>query len=286
MSLVVTKVVGLATIQDFGRRGHMHEAVPPGGALAPERMIAANRQVNNANDEPVIEVLGQLVVRATAVTVVAETSSHSLGKVHVLHENEELTVASGEYRCAYLAIRGGVGAPEALDGRGTLLSAGLGSPLRANDVITSAQSPEWQPEPGIYMVAGEVRYNGAVGIDVLPGPDLDAFSPNALELLIAVSSVYRVLPTSDRVGTRLSGPALPRKPSYREVSRPMVQGALEVPGDGQPIVLGPEHPTTGGYPIIAVIAAKHLSLFHSVRLGDSVRFSARWADSVRLSESQ
>ena len=54
----------------------------------------------------------------------------------------------------------------------------------------------------------------------------------------------------------------------------MVQGALEVPRDGQPIVLGPEHPTTGGYPIIAVIASAELGRFHAIRLGGSVRFTS------------
>jgi allophanate hydrolase subunit 2 len=80
------------------------------------------------------------------------------------------------------------------------------------------------------------------------------------------------LPASNRVGTRLAGPALPRRADYRERSRPMVRGALEVPRDGQPIVLGPEHPTSGGYPVIGVIASAELGRFHAIRLGGSVRF--------------
>jgi allophanate hydrolase subunit 2 len=105
----------------------------------------------------------------------------------------------------------------------------------------------------------------------LPGPDLDAFEAGALDQL--TSAAYRVLPSSDRVGTRLAGPVLARRADYREVSRPMVRGALEVPRDGQPIVLGPEHPTTGGYPILAVIASAELGRFHAIRLGGAVRFA-------------
>jgi allophanate hydrolase subunit 2 len=91
-------------------------------------------------------------------------------------------------------------------------------------------------------------------------------------LQILLSGEYRILPSSDRIGTRLDGPALPRT-SLAEVSRPMVIGALEVPRDGKPIVLGPEHPTTGGYPIIAVVARPDLGHLFSIRLGGSVRFT-------------
>jgi allophanate hydrolase subunit 2 len=108
-------------------------------------------------------------------------------------------------------------------------------------------------------------------IRVIAGPDLDAFDATALSAL--TSAPYRILPTSDRVGTRLAGPPLPRRPSHVEQSRPMVRGALEVPRDGAPIVLGPEHPTTGGYPILAVIAHADLDRFFSVRLGGELRFT-------------
>ncbi|HMG52684.1 MAG TPA: hypothetical protein VK601_04375, partial [Kofleriaceae bacterium] len=101
-------------------------------------------------------------------------------------------------------------------------------------------------------------------------PDPASFAPGALDVLLA--SEYRVLPTSNRVGTRLDGPALPRSDAP-EVTRPMVLGAIEVPRDGKPIVLGPEHPTTGGYPIIAVVARADLGRLFSIRLGGTVRFT-------------
>jgi allophanate hydrolase subunit 2 len=207
----------------------------------------------------VIEVLGRLVVRATAELEVATDR----GPRELLAPGDELAVASEPLRCAYLAIRGGIAAPLILDGRGTLLAAGLGAPLRAGDVLRAADAPETDGAP-VSFSPGDV-------IHVIPGPDLDAFAPDALAVL--ASEPYRILPTSDRVGTRLAGPALPRLAGHRERSRPMVQGALEVPRDGQPIVLGPEHPTTGGYPVLAVIAHAELGRFHAIRLGGSVRFA-------------
>src|SRR5262249_55099441 len=160
-------------------------------------------------------------------------------------------------RCTYLAIRGGVAAPRILDGHGTLLAAKLGAPLKNGELLQAAAAP-LRERPALAFSPTQV-------IRVVPGPDLDAFGPSVLEALVA--EPYRILPTSDRVGTRLAGTALPRLASYRELSRPMVQGALEVPRDGQPIVLGPEHPTTGGYPVVAVIASTDLGRFHAIRLG-------------------
>jgi biotin-dependent carboxylase-like uncharacterized protein len=259
MTLVVTRVFGLCTVQDIGRTGHMHEAVPPGGALVRELIVAANRAVGNPDDAPAIEVLGQLVVRATGDVVIATDR----GLPRTLRANEELVVASEPLRCTYLAIAGGISAPRVLDGTGTLLCAGLGAPLRAGDKLVAGARHGGGSRALASFVTGDV-------IGVLPGPDLDAFAPDVLAELTAAP--YRVLPTSDRVGTRLAGRTLSRVPEYREQSRPMVQGAVEVPRDGQPIVLGPEHPTTGGYPIVAVIASAELGRFHAIRLGGSVRF--------------
>lgn len=261
MSLAVVRAAGLCTVQDLGRRGHMHEAVPPGGALIRDALVAANRAASNRDDVPAIEVLGQLVVRATTEVVVATDQDGP----RILDEDDELAITSGATRCAYLAVRGGVTALEILDGRGTLLSAGLGAPLRVGDEIMVAGTP--RVETTVPLLRRDDR-----PIRVIAGPDIDAFDSGALQLLCASS--YRISPTSDRVGTRLDGPALPRRAAYREQSRPMVIGAIEVPRDGQPIVLGPEHPTTGGYPIIGVVATADLDRFHALRLGATVRFVA------------
>jgi 5-oxoprolinase (ATP-hydrolysing) subunit C len=227
----VERVIGLVTFQDLGHHGRMHLAVPPGGALVPELLVASNRRVDNADDATCLEVQGRVVIRAT------ET-------------NETFDVSSGPSRCAYLAVRGGF-----LAGH---------RPLAVGDVIASTTAP-----PTTVRVA-QPRFADGESVTIIPGPDLDAFGADALTIL--VSAPYRISPASNRVGTRLEGPALPRRADYRERSRPMVQGALEVPRDGQPIALGPEHPTTGGYPVIGVIASAELGRFHAIRLGGSVQF--------------
>ena len=258
MSLVVTRAMGLVTVQDLGRPGRMHEAVPPGGALVRDRLIAANRAVRNPDGAPAIEVLGELAIRAERELRVATDTTAA----RVLRAGDELAVASEPRRVAYLAVRGGVAAPLVLGGRGALLCAGLGGLVRAGQSFTAADAPEVAGGPLAAEPTGPIR--------LVAGPDREHFTPQALEVLC--SAEYRILPSSNRVGTRLEGPALPRT-GAPEVSRPMVIGAIEVPRDGKPIVLGPEHPTTGGYPIIAVIASSDLGRLFSIRLGGTVRFT-------------
>jgi len=258
MSLVITKLLGLCTVQDFGRIGRMHEGLPRGGALVRSLLARANRAAHNPDDAAAIEVLGRLTVRATQEVEVASDA-----ETRLLRAGEELTIESEPRRVAYLALRGGVDAPVILGSRSTHASAGLGAPLRA----------------GMHVAASDVGRRdarlAALDLDarepirVIAGPDTDAFEPRALADLAAAP--YRVLPTSDRVGTRLDGPRLART-AAPERSRPMTRGAIEVPRDGLPIVLGPEHPTTGGYPVIAVIASDDLDRFFAIRLGGSVRF--------------
>jgi allophanate hydrolase subunit 2 len=265
MSLVVARAIGLVTVQDPGRRGRMHEAVPPGGALVLERLVAANRAVRNPDDAAAVEVLGELVVRAERDLQVATDTTAT----RTLRAGEELAVASEPRRVAYLAIRGGIAAPLLFGGRGALLCAGLGGLVRAGQRFDSADLPATDATPGPSASGRPDRPAGGP-IRLVDGPDPAHFAPGALELL--TSSEYRILPSSNRVGTRLDGPALPRT-AVPEVSRPMVIGAIEVPRDGQPIVLGPEHPTTGGYPIIAVVAHVDLGRLFSIRLGGTVRFT-------------
>ncbi|MCW5802652.1 MAG: hypothetical protein KIT31_09705, partial [Deltaproteobacteria bacterium] len=111
---------------------------------------------------------------------------------------------------------------------------------------------------------------GPRAIRILPGPDRDAFAPDALAQLAA--RPWRISTRSDRVGTRLEGGTVARVAGYREVTRPMVRGAIEVPSDGQPIVLGPEHPTTGGYPVLAVVAHDDLGALFAIPPNGAVRF--------------
>lgn len=255
----LVKVSGAVSVQDVGRPGRMHEGLAPGGALVRALLVRANRAAGNDDGAAALEISGRVVIRAVAPVVLGTDAGP-----HELDPGEELAIASEPRRVAYVAVAGGLDTPVVLGSRSTQLSAGIGALLRAGDRLATS----------VERIAAGPRASDAFDdtspIRVVPGPDLDAFAPGALDALC--DAAYRISPQSDRVGTRLEGPSLPRIDTP-DRSSPMVRGALEVPRDGLPIVLGPEHPTTGGYPLIAVIASADLDRFHAVRLGGTVRFT-------------
>ena len=233
--IVVEHVAGLATVQDLGRPGRMHEGLAPGGALVPEMLIAANRAVGNLDPAPAIELLGRIRLRVETPVALAFGAQ-------LVESAGELQIESGALRVIYVAVRGGFAAPEVCGGRGTQLSAGIGAPLRAGDRLRIESARGSVPASPVPFVVDDAP------IHVIPGPDS---LPGALAALLAGD--FQISPISDRVGTRLDGPSLPA-PAGHGSSRPMTRGAIELPPDGHPIVLGPEHPVTGGYPVIAVVA--------------------------------
>lgn len=233
--IVVEHVAGLATLQDLGRPGRMHEGLAPGGALVPEMLIAANRAVGSHDHAPAIELLGRIRLRVETPETVAFGARMTCAA-------GELQIESGALRVIYVAVHGGFAAPEVCGGRGTQLSAGIGAPLRAGDRLAIEPARGIVPSSPVPFVVDDAP------IRVVPGPDL---IDGALEALLA--GEFQISPISDRVGTRLDGPVLPARSGHGG-SRPMIRGAIELPPDGHPIVLGPEHPVTGGYPVIAVVA--------------------------------
>ncbi len=255
--IVIEHLAGFATIQDLGRPGFMHEGLAPGGALVPELLVAANRSVGNVDGAPAIELFGRMIVRWQMRGTVAFGD-----RVIEAGEGGRNQFESGKQRVIYFAVHGGIAAPLICGGRGTQLSAGIGAPLRAGDRLTVDRIHGQVLRAASDRLAVDDR-----PIRVVPGPDL---VPGALEALL--DGRFQISPASDRVGTRFDGPALPA-PGGSGVSRPMVRGAIELPPDGHPIVLGPEHPTTGGYPVIGVVAAADQGQLFARPIGAKLRFT-------------
>lgn len=259
----VVAVAGLVTIQDGGRPGRMHEGVPPGGALVPELLARANAGAHNALLDPAIEVLGSLTIVARGPVVVAADD----GVPRSLREGDTWAVACGASRVRYAALRGAVDVPPVLGGRGTLLVAGLGGhegrALRRGDVLRAGNAAEHR---GLAPSAPSLD----AAIRVVPGPDLDRFESRALDVLLA--SDFRVSARSNRTGMRLEGPPLPRADDDTAISAPMVRGSIQVPLSGEAIVLGPDHPTTGGYPVLATVVHADLGALAARPVGALVRF--------------
>lgn len=225
--------------------------------MVPELMVRANRAAGSADGAAAIEVHGSLEISAVSAIVAADERA----KVHALAPGERLVMQSDpELRVRYLAIRGGVDVPLVLGSRTTLTNV-IGAPLAK----------------GAELRAGELVANGdprAWPIDDTPialveGPDADCF-PMGVEAL--AEHAYEIHPTSNRIGTRMRGPSLVARAGDARPSMPMVLGAIQIPPNGMPIVLGPDHPTTGGYPVAAVIRHDHVGRFHARPIGARVRF--------------
>jgi len=261
--ILVVAVAGVVTVQDSGRPGRMHEGVPPGGALVPELLAIANTAAGNRPGEPGLELVGSVAITPTAPVVVATDD----GARHELAASVLWKASSAGDRVRYVAVRGGIDVPVSLGGRGTLVVAGLGGyegrPLRRGDRLgVGTASPFDGPAPAPPDITAPVR--------VVLGPDLDRFDGSTIEVLL--SSTFRVEPRSDRVGVRLGGPTLGRRGDDTGPSGPMVRGAIQVPPSGEAIVLGPDHPTTGGYPVVATVAGSSFGSLAARPVGAAVRF--------------
>src|SRR5262249_43041453 len=151
----------------------------------------------------------------------------------------------------YLAVDGGIDVPEVLGARATLVSAGFGGydgrPLARRDVV--AVGPPL-PRAGSPC---RVDLDRDAPIEVTPGPHFERFSPDAFEALLSIA--WRVSRLGDRVGVRLEGGSIPRATGAQDRGPPvpMLRGAVQITSDGTPIVFGPDHPATGGYPVLALV---------------------------------
>lgn len=284
MTLLVEQVDGLVTVQDRGRVGYADLGVPRGGALDQPAAELANRLVGNTDDadgrgSAVLELtLARLALRSdravtvavtgAQVTLVADGRERPFGEPVTLAAGGLLTVEPArEGVRSYLAVAGGIAVPPVLGSRSTDTLAWVGpAVVRAGSRLPVGR-PAGAPRPT------DVRRSVPAPdrLRLLPGPRLDWFAASTLERLTAAP--YTVHPDSDRVGLRLLGPALTRVVAHELPSEGMVLGAVQVPPDGQPVVLLNDHPVTGGYPVVALVDRQDLSHCAQLRPGETVRFS-------------
>jgi KipI family sensor histidine kinase inhibitor len=264
--LVVLSAQPGTTVQDGGRAGWLARGIPPSGPLDPELHAAANEAVGNRPSAAAIEVpLGSVGLRARGELWVSVDGEAPVR----LADGEEWRIAPVSRAVRYVAVRGGIDVPAVLGSRATLLVArmgGLGGRLlRARDVLPVGAEAQGE---GAGAPRGEDGAEAAVVVD--PGPHVDRFPEGALEAFL--SSPFGVSRLWDRVGVRLEGAKIPRDRPDLALPVPMVRGAVQVTTDGTPIVLGPDHPTTGGYPVLAVVRPSSWGAFARRRPGESVRF--------------
>ncbi len=264
------------TVQDLGRTGHRASGVPLSGAADPVALRLANLLVGNPENTAALEfTLVGPEIRFHQETLVAlggaEFGALPSWQPVVVPAGTLLKFGPARNGCrGYLAVAGGIGCTVALGSRSTYVRGGLGGwkgrTLREGDVLPVAH------------VRREVQAHWRIDERILPKYSDDAVvrviaGAQAAEFAAGVAGHgFRVSPQSDRMGVRLSGAPLQRSGAGELVSSPVAPGAIQVPPDGQPIVLLADAQTIGGYPVVAHVVTVDLPVMAQLQPGNQVRF--------------
>ena len=290
MSKLLISAIGPASsVQDGGRHGAQRYGLTPSGAMDRLGLAAANCLVGNAPFAAAIEIGpfgAAFTAREGAVRVALAGASRNADIAgRAAASDTSTTLADGETLTlgfarggafSYLALEGGIAGEPMFGSLAVNARAGLGSPyprpLQAGDELqTAAASGAAErridlPSP----VDGPIR--------VVMGPQDDEFG-DATNLFL--DSEWKISATSDRMGYRLEGPVIKHLHGHNIVSDGTVNGSIQVPGNGAPIVLMPDRGTSGGYPKIATVISADFGRFAQIAAGTGFRFKA-----VSMAEAQ
>ncbi|MEW6515086.1 MAG: biotin-dependent carboxyltransferase family protein [Pseudomonadota bacterium] len=270
-----------ASTQDLGRYGYRHFGVPVSGALDNVSFRLANALVRNPPNAAALEMrLTGPRLRAQAPVRVALAHAEATiecadGSRKPLPTWQSTTLAAGDILkigtvqggAGYLAVAGGFDVPAVLGSRATYARAGFGSLLHEGMLLpvgaADLSGPEHAVMPAPTFEAGPIR--------VIPGPQREMFTDAAFATFI--SSDYNVTQEADRMGLRLAGPCLRHVAGADIVSDAVTPGAIQVPGDGRPIVLLADCQSVGGYAKIATVIAADLPRLGRLLPGNTLRFA-------------
>ncbi|TAK50203.1 MAG: biotin-dependent carboxyltransferase [Xanthobacteraceae bacterium] len=290
-ALVVGETGPLTSVQDAGRFGAQRYGLAPSGAMDRDALASANALAGQPPGAAAIEIGpfgARLVARGGVYVGLAGAEREALVDSRAIAMNSGLWLDDGATLTlkvargalfSYVAVAGGLSGEPMFGSLSVNARAGLGSPyprpLGPGDVLEiNAPASPWNP-----VARSLPRERGEGPIRVVLGPQDDYFDAAALDLFL--TSEWRVSPQSDRMGYRLDGPRLSHARGANIVSDGTVTGHIQVPGNGQPLVLMPDRGTTGGYPKIATIIGADLGRFAQTPPGGAVRFR-----SVTVAEAQ
>lgn len=271
--LVVLEPGVFTTIQDRGRPGFAAVGVTSSGAFDSAAYEWGAQLLGNRPGAAALEVLvGGLAVTATSAVRAVLTGGVAPATCRgrqITHGEPFFLVPGAELRLGYctqgarvyLSIAGGIEAPETLGSVATDTLSGLGpAPLRTGDRLTLGRSPMPARHSAVPAPTLEA---GLVTLDVMPGPRADW-------LLEPLAGEWTVAQDSNRVGVRLDGRQLNRAAGELP-SEGVVRGAIQLPPHGRPVIFGPDHPTTGGYPVVGVLTSAANDRLAQLQPGQSVR---------------
>jgi 5-oxoprolinase (ATP-hydrolysing) subunit C len=288
--LVVSSIGPASSVQDGGRHGAQRYGLTPSGAMDRLALAAANCLVGNELLAAAVEIgpFGAVfTAREGAVRLALSGAQRSADVAgHPVAVNASLTLADGETLTlgfakggafSYLAIEGGIAGEPMFGSLAVNVRSGLGSPyprpLQAGDELTV------KPASGAAERRIELPAPTQGPIHVVLGPQDDEFSDEAKALFL--DSEWKISAASDRMGYRLEGPVIRHLHGHNIVSDGTVNGSIQVPGNGAPIVLMSDRGTSGGYPKIATLISADFGRFAQTPAGTCFRFKA-----VTMAEAQ
>jgi len=273
----------LTTVQDLGRPGHESSGVSPGGAVDRQALRSANLLVGNDEGAAALEIcVSGPVLRFHAETVVALAGATGKSRPVAAGETVDFSKLTSSVR-ACLAVAGGLRMPQVLGSAATDLRAGFGGlrgrALQAGDWLQTGE-PGRVPRCGSWQV-GRAEKVSTIELRFLSGVQQSWFSSEARRRF--QNEIYQLTPSSDRMGARLSGAELQLAEPREMISQPVACGSVQVPPDGQPIVLLAERQTIGGYPQIGHVISVDLPKLARAWPGTQVRFrEVTWEETQKL----
>ena len=300
MTIRVLKPGLSTTVQDRGRYGYAHLGISPCGAADALSLRIANTLVGNDEYAPALEMtlLGvTLEFEQSAIVALSGASCDcKIGQYRIAQNSAVSVPPGGVLQCGsitsgvrtYLAIQGGLDVPRVTGSASTDLRGGFGGVsgrrLQAGDILRTARANgqgqrrlregAWDDPPP----SGPIR--------VTRGAQNDWFSPEEWAGFLAAE--YTVSEQSDRAGLRLNGQPINTRESKQLLTDGIPLGAVQVPQDGQPIILFVDQQTTGGYPKIANVIAADMHRIGQLRPRDDMRFAevsiAEAIDALRAQE--
>ena len=272
------------TVQDLGRTGQMRYGIPPSGPVDRFAFVLANRLAGNPDAAaalectlmgPRFEVTTACAIAVTGADMPVSVNGQATAAWTTIAVKPGDVVKLGPARTgvrSYIGFAGGLDVPLVLGSRSTYLRGRVGGlqgrALKKDDTLATLASGPVAPR----RVAKQAipAYTGEPTVRAILGPQADRFTAGGIRALF--DGRYEVLPQSDRMGSRLRGPRIEHVRGHDIVSDGIALGSIQVPGDGQPIVLLVDRQSTGGYTKMATICSSDIWRVGQARPGQSLRF--------------
>ncbi len=285
MTLRIKQAGALSLIQDLGRFGFQDVGVTSGGPMDNHAFYWTNRLLDNPPNASQIEItMGPFVAVFEQSTTFSLCGAEVVAKLNnqiisnwyswVAKSGDVLTLSFPKTGLrTYLAVAGGFDVPKMLGSTSTVVRDHFGGITQQGDKLRDGDALPYQPNVSSYC-RGVLKqfipdYAGTIKIGVLPTYQFDQFDEKAINTFF--SQVYTVTPLIDRMGYRLEGATI-NFPQQHFISEGIVPGSIQIPANGQPIVLMRDRQTIGGYPKIGCVCNRDLNLLAQATPGTKIQF--------------